>query len=265
MLFSFVPCFSTENQDINKNTALRYLKLSQDYVLKSDWNSLLSNVEIGLTYDSSIADLWYVKALGLSQLEKEPYLIVDCLEKSLERKWYSYNENNAKILLSDFYYHTMEYEKALNLLTSRGLTLNSDALKIKAKIYYITGDISKARETIDVAWRMFPTDSDFPVIFFTFEKVNDVVLEKSENISSVSSQLFVELRDTFLSLIYDYTSVRNRINQDVLLLASSFAQFDEGTKLLKIYKTQGKSLVCDFISRQPAMIFALWRVHLSSN
>ena len=26
-----------------------------------------------------------------------------------------------------------------------------------------------------------------------------------------------------------------------------------------------KSLVCDFISRQPAMIFALWRVHLSSN
>ena len=197
MFFCVVCCaFSEEVFFANRNTALRYLKLAQDYVLKSQWENVLSNAEIGLTYDSSLADLWYVKSIAESQTQEKPYIIIENLEKSLEREWVSYNPKGAKILLANYYYATMEYEKALNLLDDKSLLLNSDALKTSSKIYYITGNVQKARETIDTAWRMFPLDSDFPNIFYKFENP----LELTKEPVSASDERFFELNETFLSL-----------------------------------------------------------------
>ena len=236
MFFCVICCaFSEEAFFANRNTALRYLKLAQDYVLKSQWDSVLSSAEIGLTYDSSLADLWYVKSIAESQTQEKPYIIIENLEKSLDREWVSYNPRGAKILLANYYYATMEYEKALSLLDDKTLLLNSDALKTSAKIFYITGNIQKARETIDTAWRMFPLDSDYPNIFYKFE--NPLALTKEP--VSASDEMFFELNETFLSLGFDYLDGKNQVNPKFLLLASSFADDDLQTKMLKVYKTQG--------------------------
>lgn len=236
MFFCVVCCaFSEEVFFANRNTALRYLKLAQDYVLKSQWENVLSNAEIGLTYDSSLADLWYVKSIAESQTQEKPYIIIENLEKSLEREWVSYNPKGAKILLANYYYATMEYEKALSLLDDKSLLLNSDALKTSSKIYYITGNVQKARETIDTAWRMFPLDSDFPNIFYKFENP----LELTKEPVSASDERFFELNETFLSLGFDYLNAKNQVNPKFLLLASSFADDDLQEKMLKVYKTQG--------------------------
>ena len=236
MFFCVICCaFSEEAFFANRNTALRYLKLAQDYVLKSQWDSVLSSAEIGLTYDSSLADLWYVKSIAESQTQEKPYIIIENLEKSLDREWVSYNPRGAKILLANYYYATMEYEKALSLLDDKTLLLNSEALKTSAKIFYITGNIQKARETIDTAWRMFPLDSDYPNIFYKFENPLNLTKEPL----SASDEMFFELNETFLSLGFDYLDGKNQVNPKFLLLASSFADDDLQTKMLKVYKTQG--------------------------
>ena len=78
--------FAEENTYANRNTALKYLKLAQDYVLKSQWNNVLSIAEIGLTYDSSLADLWYVKSIAQSQKNEKPYIIIENLENALQKE-----------------------------------------------------------------------------------------------------------------------------------------------------------------------------------
>lgn len=227
--------FAEENTYANRNTALKYLKLAQDYVLKSQWNNVLSIAEIGLTYDSSLADLWYVKSIAQSQKNEKPYIIIENLENALQKEWVSYNPSGAKIMLANYYYNVVDYEKSLNLLSDRSLTLNSDALKTSAKIYYQTGNLQKARETINTAWRMFPLDVDFPLIFYKFENPAQLSMEATNS----SDEMFFELNKTFLSLGFDYVNGKNQVNPQFLLLASSFADSDMQNRLLKVYKTQG--------------------------
>lgn len=219
----------------DRTTAMRFLKLAQDYMIKSDWDSVLSNVEIGLTYDNTIADLWYIKALACEQKREKPYIIIDLLETALTKDWQVYNNNGAKLLLADYFVHTLEYNKALELINDAALLLNKEALKTKAKIYYLTGEIQKARENIDVARRLLPLDTDFPTIFYTYE--NSTNLQK--DIQNVSDELFFDLNENFLSLIYDYYTDRYLTDTDFLLLASSFAEKDLQINILKYYKTFG--------------------------
>ena len=236
LVFSiFSNVFADSEVFANRNVALRYLKLSQDYLIKSQWNNVISYAEIGLNYDSSLADLWYVRAVALSQKNEATYILIEYLEKALENEWVSYNPSGAKLLLANCYYKTMEYEKALVLLEDRALTLNSDALKLRGKIFYITQNIDKARETINTGYRMFPSDVDFPLIFYQFENLSNLENEKAK----ISNEMFVELNKTFLSLIFEYVDSKNFINQDLLLLASTFADKELQTKILKVYKSQG--------------------------
>jgi len=252
LIFTFILClcffslFGVENQAyVNRTTAMRYLKLSQDYILKSQWDDVLSYSEIGLTYDSSLADLWYVKAMALSQKREKPFEIVENLEKALSLEWVMYNNNGAKLLLASYYCATLRYEEALALLEDRALKLNSEALKNKAKIFYLTNETEKARETINTAWQIFPTDSDFPIIFYTYEnsdlvkKIHDPIDNENYIEKNSSTEMFYELNNQFLSMIFDYLTVKNHISPDLLLVSSSFADKDLQEKILKVYETQG--------------------------
>ena len=46
----------------NKNTALRCLKLAENCLVADDWQNALNQAELGLSYDDSISDLYYIKA-----------------------------------------------------------------------------------------------------------------------------------------------------------------------------------------------------------
>lgn len=266
LLFTYNVFANSENY-ADKNTALRYLKLSQDYMLSSDWNSVLNYSEIGLSYDSSIPELWYTKALALEQKREKPYIIIENLEKALSLGWSTLNKNGAKLLLANYYYHTMNYYDALELVKDSALQLNSDALKIQAKVYYMINDPLSARKTIDAAWRIFPLDTDFPKIFFYFEE--------TFNFHDESNILYANLKETFLSLIFDYSGIRNRFDSHLLLLASNFADEELQGQILKIYKTQGiesalypiKALEANFITEPEALdlFFALCENKINYN
>ena len=44
----------------NKNTALRCLKLAESCLVGNDWQNALNQAELGLSYDNSISDLYYI-------------------------------------------------------------------------------------------------------------------------------------------------------------------------------------------------------------
>ena len=52
----------------NRKTAQRCLSLSENFMLNGDWQNALSQAELGLSYDSGISDLLYVKAAALTNL-----------------------------------------------------------------------------------------------------------------------------------------------------------------------------------------------------
>ena len=66
VLLSFGLIFSATAQNsaaaANKNTALRCLKLAESCLVGNDWKNALSQAELGLSYDDSISDLYYIKA-----------------------------------------------------------------------------------------------------------------------------------------------------------------------------------------------------------
>ena len=88
---------------------------------------------------------------------------------------------------------------------------------------------------------------------------------------------------TFRAYLNEYLRNHPRIRKDMTLMVRQLAPGDNGLPLeiyaftntvwcgwnMKAFRLiysitylrLSKSLVCDFISRQPAMIFALWRVH----
>ena len=59
-----LPVVSQSASVANKKTAVRYLKLSEQYAADKKWEEAKSNAKIGLAYDDSIADLWYINAVS---------------------------------------------------------------------------------------------------------------------------------------------------------------------------------------------------------
>ena len=52
----------------NRKTAERCLSLSESFMLNDDWQNALNQAELGLSYDETISDLFYVKAAAQSNL-----------------------------------------------------------------------------------------------------------------------------------------------------------------------------------------------------
>ena len=60
----------------NRRTAIRYLQIAKQCVSEKLWSEADSNAKMGLAYDDSIADLWYVHALSQNALgEKKSQIL----------------------------------------------------------------------------------------------------------------------------------------------------------------------------------------------
>ena len=70
LIFSVSQIFAQNKSaaSANKKTAERCLSLSENFMLNSDWQNALSQAELGLSYDDTISDLFYVKAAAQSNL-----------------------------------------------------------------------------------------------------------------------------------------------------------------------------------------------------
>lgn len=261
--FSQTPAPYTE-------TAVRCIDIAKNLLANEEYEASYSRAALGLTYDNTVADLYYIQALGMSQRGLPPYKIEPLLKSALQNKWYEYNKDAARLLLASLYTKTARAAEALSLLNERPLLSGKDALYIRANALYLLGNIGDARKTVRQGALRFPEDPRFALLFF--EREREPSRENGGNgaqtageiadatdsaqtagsadnaeISGVNTALnggdesdktFAELSSLFVSRAYDLQDA----DPDVLLKASLFAFSEEdGRRLLKAWNAYGKT------------------------
>ena len=225
----------------NKNTALRCLKLAESCLVGNDWQNALNQAELGLSYDDSISDLYYIKAAAQLNLGATKADALRVISSAFERSaWAGYTKNGARILLADLLSDTGLYEESLAALDSEPFIYSADAEFIRIKNYYRMGtneSLNKARLRLNSDRRVYPSDYRFPQIFFMFEAMfmgeaerNGLAYEIPELVSTIAA--------SYIAKLPDYS---NR-NLEMELLAASFARDDEKLRLIKSIDAKNQSL-----------------------
>lgn len=232
IIFSFFvfSLFANSANLANKKTALRYLKLAEQYASQKDWASALSNTNLALAYDDSISDLWYFTSLCQKMTGEKKLKILPNIENALTlSNWVGYNKESARVLYADLLCSTKKFDEALVVLDMEPFIYSSDAEYIRSKCYYnlqTEENLQKARNKIDSARRIYPSDLRFPELFFLYEYKNGG--RNNEN---------AEIADSFIQTLTLYDSP----NSTLEILATSFAEGEQKTRLLKSFDASEKT------------------------
>ena len=116
-LFSSGLASQSASKIANRQTAIRCLQLAKSFINQNSWDSVPSRIEMGLAYDDSISDLWYLNAVTKFHFGSSRSEVLPLVEKALAcDEWVDYNRDNARILYADLLCDTGSYQKALDLL-----------------------------------------------------------------------------------------------------------------------------------------------------
>jgi len=232
LLNAFAFGQSKEVASANRRTAERCLRLAENCIVGSDWKNALSHSELGLSYDSSISDLIYLKALAQDKLNYTRAQVYETIKEAFEKEvWLNYNRNGARILYADLLSELGEYEHSMSILNEKPLIYSADAEFIRIKNYYRMGtydSINYARSKLSSARKIYPEDSRFAQIFFMFELLfmnhsilNDGQYEIPEIVKTLASAYIIKLPD------YEASNVETQI------IALMFSEGEEQQRLLK--------------------------------
>ena len=194
--------FSDSADAANRRTAVRYLQLAKQCAAQKKWNETDSQAKLGLAYDESVSDLWYLRAVSEASRNFPKADIIKLVEKAIETAdWVDYNRDNADTLYADLLCSTLEFKKALSVLDSGKILYSSDAELIRSRCYYNLGgeeNIERARSRIDSARRVFPADVRFADLFFRFEyKLNAPDFNNVPESARKIAQSFINLLQPF--------------------------------------------------------------------
>ena len=245
LLLSFGILFNTAAQNsassANKNTALRCLKLAESCLVGNDWQNALNQAELGLSYDDSISDLYYIKAAASLNLGGTKADALRLLSSAFERAaWAGYTKNGARIFLADLLSDTGFYEESLSALDSEPFIYSADAEFIRIKNYYRMGteeSLSRARQRLNSVRRVYPSDQRFPEIFFMFESQFMSEAER-DGLKYKVPEIVSTIADSYITKLPDYSDR----NQELELMAASFARGEEKLRLIKAIDAKNKSL-----------------------
>ncbi len=176
LLIVFPSAVRAEDKAIaaaNRRTAVRFLKLAEEYLLEKDWNGAYSQAQMGIAYDSSVADLWYISAAAKSGLGESRAAVLPLVAKALtEGQWVDYNRDGARILYADLLCDTGQFSQAVAVLDNQPLIYSADAEYIRIKAYYrmkTPEALAKARTRVNGARKIYSGDTRFPRLFFRYE------------------------------------------------------------------------------------------------
>lgn len=215
----------------NRRTALRCLSNATNYASEKKYGEALVQSELGIAYDDSISDLWYLKAACSLATGKIRAEIIPLLDRSLKNdNWVNYNKDNARLMAADILSETNRLDQAMDLLDSNPMLYSSDAEFIRVKILYRMGDdasLSKARNKIDGARRIYPSDTRFPLVFFKYER--------PEKLNPMTRRI----AEYFISQVAQYQEASPDKNAELEIHASSFADGETKRRLLKSFNARG--------------------------
>ncbi len=215
----------------NRKTAVRFLKLAEDYFAESAWDASLAQAKMGLAYDDSVADLHYIEAAVLAKLGHPRAEILPLAERALTGGvWTGYNRDGARLLYADLLCDTGSYEKAVSVLDEPSFIYSADAEYVRLKAYYrmrSADTIDKARSIVNGARKIYPNDTRFPLLFFRCEyamKGDDVPLI----VQSIADSLIARM------------GRRNRTDAELEIYACLFASGDAQKRMLQAFAAAGK-------------------------
>ena len=239
--FAFAAAAQSSAGSANKNTALRCLKLAESCLVGNDWQNALNQAELGLSYDDSISDLYYIKAAASLNLGGTKADALRLISSAFERaSWAGYTKNGARIFMADLLSDTGFYEDSLYALDSEPFIFSADAEFIRIKNYYRMGTeegLTSARQRLNSARRVYPLDQRFPEIFFMFESQFMSEAERA-GIKYQVPEIVNTIAASYITKLPDYSDR----NQELELMAASFASGEEKLRLIKAIDAKNKSL-----------------------
>ena len=176
LFFSFSVLYAQSAQKANRKTAERYLKLAEAALTNGSTDEAGSNAAMGLSYDDSISDLYYISAI-FSKSQGNNLSVVESICRTAFEKntWIHDNQKSARIFYSDILSDLGQYERSMKLLDSKPVIYSADSELIRVKNFYRMGteeSFTKARQKISSARRVYKNDLRFPALFFNFETHN---------------------------------------------------------------------------------------------
>ncbi|MGL4982311.1 MAG: hypothetical protein ACRC4W_05620 [Treponemataceae bacterium] len=175
----------------NRIAAVKLLMQSKTMTENDSWEQAYSSAQLGIQYDSSIADLYFLKALAATHLDMPVQEILQLLARSLDgSKWVHLQKEKARVLYAQYLTQTLDWQKALEVLDEKPIVFSADAEYIRALTYYRQEKIPQARAKIRAARSFFPDDPRFTLLFLKQEYKNDTDLEVLEFISGILSNIF---------------------------------------------------------------------------
>lgn len=260
--FCSLNCFAAGAESVNRRTAVRCLKLAESYLSSGDYTNALAQAELGLAYDESVADLWYVNAAAKSGKGDIKADIIPLVMKSLtEGEWVDYNRDGARVLYADLLCDTGMYDQALTILDTKPFIYSSDAEFIRVKAYYrirTQESINRAREKINSARKIYPDDLRFPHIFFKYEyDINrEAEILGYNEPDAAGAVLFRKIADSFIAKMPEY----DKPDADLEIYSIYFAEGEKQVRMAQAFSSHGLrhplyaliALKCGFMTQQEA-------------
>ena len=229
-----------------RQTAIRCAINAKNFLEDGNFSSALESSKKGLSYDDSVSDLWYTRALSEKALfvaktseqvtqRSQKYEICEFAKNAFElNDWVSFSSEQGKILYAQCLVDINEPEKACEILKN---SFSSDVEYIRCQAYYAMKDFARARSIISTASKVFPEDERFPYLFFRTEFFASAFKdEKPDNAT-------LEISQRFLKKIQKYQTKE----PDILFYASFFADsksnngsLSEKDRLLRQYFSEKK-------------------------
>lgn len=224
-------CFaqSRSTSQASRKTAERCLKLAENYLLNEDYTSAVSQAELGLAYDDSISDFYYIIASGKKIGGEKTAAVISYVRTAYEKNnWVGYNEKGNRILLADLLSDTGNYESSLGILDEKPFIYSSDAEAIRIKTLYrmdTEESLILAREKINSARRIYKDDFRFHQLFYSFEAARVMAgFEPDPLVLDMAQVLSSELRTLITNKKTD------RISEELECL---YMFFEDGEQLIR--------------------------------
>ena len=232
MLVQFTFAQNKNAASANRKTAERCLSLSESFMLNGDWQNALNQAELGLSYDETISDLFYVKAAAQSSLGYKKADVLETIKESFAKdNWINYTKNSARILYADILCATGLYDESLAVLDMEPLLYSADSEFIRIKNYYRMGtaaSIAQARARLNSSRKIYPKDARFPNLFFMFEMAFMNYAERTGSPYEIP-ELVQTIADSYIAKLPDYST--EDIESETIALM--FCQGEQQKRLLK--------------------------------
>lgn len=238
----FLSAQTTSIESVNRRTAVRCLKLAETYLSSGDFSNALAQSELGLNYDDTISDLWYVKAAAKSGLGVVKAELLPLVMKAMtEGEWVDYNRDGARVLYADLLCDTGSYDQAIAVLDAKPFVYSSDAEYIRIKSYYCirtVDSIVKARDRVNSARKIYPGDTRFPHLFFKYEydlhRGDQSILA---GINENSEILVQKIAESFISKMPEY----DKPDAELEIYATFFASGERQKRMVQAFVAHGLS------------------------